>query len=230
MAEIFNNREIAAFIWVGVLLAWVLSKETMRQPTHRLFASLFNLKILTAFFYVIAYIIFAVIALHTIGLWDVSQLKATIYWTLMVGIASLFRMDKITDDDNYFVKAVKDQLAILVVLEFLVGLYPFNLFVELILLPFLTIVAALAEFSKHDEKNKAVKSFLEWILALSGLAMLARAINTMISKSATTNWFDVWARFHYPYFIILCVLTIHIWLEGSDGLPTNFSENKILRT
>ena len=55
-----------------------------------------------------------------------------------------------------------------IVLEFVVNLYSFSLFTEIIILPVLVLLAMTQAVAERDEKHKVVSDFLQYLIAIAG--------------------------------------------------------------
>lgn len=125
--EIFNTREIAAGIWLGILIVLALALPGVRKSLSNVVKAFFKRAILVPLGLMMAYIIGIIYGLHELGLWELEQLKTTVMWVFTVGMFTFFRINKIADDPHYFSTALKDNFKIILVLEFIVTFYTFSL-------------------------------------------------------------------------------------------------------
>ena len=91
-----------------------------------------------------------------------------IIWALGGSIALLFETVKSGADDNYFQKLIRDNVKLVVVVEFLANAYTFSLVSKLVTLPIIAFVAAMAAYSEFDEKYTAVRKLMNVLLVLYG--------------------------------------------------------------
>ena len=75
---------------------------------------------------------------------------------------------------------IKDNIAISVAVEFLIGFWTFDLWVEILLIPFLVFISVLYAVAEREKKNKAAKSFLQGILTLLGVISFIYAIYNLV--------------------------------------------------
>lgn len=181
--EIFNNREIALDIWIVLFLIFLLLKPSTRkallQSLPNLFRSMFVWKLARIYLVVLTYNLVVVYILYRYGLWDHSQLKNTILWILAAVVISL---SDITNDEtsNYLKKTIVDIFKFTIILEFLVGFYSFNLVIELLIVPAATLIPLLIAVGKRDEKTKPAVTFLNSILVIGGIILIAYAVYKVI--------------------------------------------------
>jgi len=71
---------------------------------------------------------------YRIGFWQDALLGETIIWIFGVGFALLINAGR-TNEKDFFKKAILDNIKIVVIIEFLVNIYVFDLWAELILVP-----------------------------------------------------------------------------------------------
>lgn len=172
-AEALNNREIAYGIWILIFAGFAFSHDQVR----RAFADGLN-----AFAKKVIIVPFSLLVLHTLaitwilsrlGLWDYSQIKNTILWFGGVAVVSFVRIHKIADGRSYFKSTIKDNIRIIVFIEYLINFYSFNLIVELVFVPFVTLIGALLVVSQTDEKFILVQKVLGKLIEVIGITIIA---------------------------------------------------------
>jgi hypothetical protein len=117
--DLFNNREIALAVWFVIALIFCVSKPSIRSAFKSVLEALFNQRIVTHFLFMMSYIAFLVFFLWMIDAWGLRQLKNTIYWSLSVGAVTLFRISRISKDNTYIQNAIRDNLKIVCIIEFI---------------------------------------------------------------------------------------------------------------
>lgn len=209
ISEIFNNREIALLFWLGIIVIsiFLLPKlRDVRKSVKPLIASFFQWKLQVVLLFMLSYILVVVYFLTRWGLWDFSQLKNTIVWTLSIGFLSIFQVMSIKKKTRFFKRLILDNLKFIAILEFVIGLYAFSIYVELVLLPILTFVGLMVAYAGRNEKYRQVETVLNGFLALFGLFLLANAIYRAITDTDSVlnqqNFYD----FVTPPFLTLLYL------------------------
>lgn len=165
----FNNREKAIIIWALIVLVWVIFHKSVRISIFRVLRTLFQRKIALVLAVMLLYVGLLVLVFYKMRLWDVFLVKDTAFWILGVALVLLVNTNGATRDENYFKKIVLDNLKLILVLEFIVNLYVFSLWVEIILMPLLfgTIATdAVAGMKKEDIPVKKVTGSILVILAV----------------------------------------------------------------
>lgn len=190
--DVFNNREIALLIWVIILLAFALSKSEMRESFLAVFKAFFQravISIIVTFYVYVGFIVFCLVELNV---WDTSQIKNTLIWSVFVGIAAIFRTvtEKETKDPVFFKNWIFDNLKIIVFVEFIVSFKPFPLLVELILQPFIAFISMVSVSAEYKDEHRSARKACNAILSIVGFFIVAHAINSIwvnYNEFATMN-------------------------------------------
>lgn len=174
--KVLSNREIATIIWLFILFVWVLSNRSVRKTFLSLLKAFFVRQILVSIILMILYISSLVALSYQIGLWNTTQIKNTIIWSLGVAFLMFFNANNVNEDENYFRNAVLDNLKLIILLEFIINLYVFNLMVELVQLPIMTLLVIMLALAESDAKYQQVKTLLNPILAIIGIGFFLFAV------------------------------------------------------
>lgn len=130
--EILSNREIALLFWSMVLLGFIFSKKEVRESVLNVFKVLFTPTILIINLLLFDYVLLLIDLLQRAKFWEVALTKDTIIWTF--GIAIILTYNAVTARKlEYFKRIVKDVVKWVVVLEFIINFYSFNILTEIII-------------------------------------------------------------------------------------------------
>ncbi len=183
--DILNNREWAFVIWFFIFIIFTLSSPKMkkvRESFKQVLKAFFVKAIITTLALMIIYITIVVFALFKIGLWESHQLKNTIIWAISVGALSLFKINSIKEDRHFFKNSVLANLKLIAIVQFVIGVYTFGLFVELLLVPLLVILGAMLALAQTDEKYHLVEKILNGIMVTFGSILIFYSIYMLISN------------------------------------------------
>jgi hypothetical protein len=172
----FNTREIAIICWLFVLLLWAFSQKNIRNSLFGVLKSLFQIKILSVIIVAIIYTGLTISLLAKIGIWEWILLKDTIYWFIAVAFVLMMNTNKVNQEKGFFIKILKDNVKIILVLEFILTLYTFNLIAEIILVPILVFIGAMSAVSELKKEHLPVKKLLDSILSLIGIFFIIFAL------------------------------------------------------
>ncbi len=170
----FSNREIATALWLAAFLAYALPRGHAYRSVAALLRSFFRAKVQLLVWLMVLYSAISVALLAMVGLWDLSLLRDTIMWFCVVAIGLLFRYT--TSKAQYtFRRILTDAIAFTVVLAFVVSKYTLSLPVELILVPIVTLLTMTVAYGRAKPEFAVATKMAQWVLAATGLALLAYA-------------------------------------------------------
>lgn len=172
-----NNRDYILLLILIAFMVFLFYKKETRILLLNLLKQLLNRKLILPIACMLVYIGLFTSVFFKFGLWDWSLLKDTIVW---IGIAfvMLFNYGKISDN---FTKYLKENFKFVIVLEFIVGIYVFNIFGELLLIPIVIILTLINAVARNKEEYKPIEKITNTILAIIGLYILYHAILQCIS-------------------------------------------------
>lgn len=214
--ELLNNREIASAIWVLIFAAWAFSHRKIRSSFGSILNIFFKKVIFIPFSLLIIYTLTSVWILNQVGIWDSSQTKNTIIWFFCIATISIFRSNEIADNPNYFKNTVKDNLKIIVFIEFLVEFYTFNLIIELMFIPFMAILGGLVAVSQANEKYALVNKALIKLIEIIGLFIIIyigyRLVIDFNDFAQVQTAFDFFVPITLSIFLLPFIYLCHVYM------------------
>ena len=183
--DILNNREAAIALWLLALSVYVFSSSKMaevRGAFKNLLSAFFAKKIISVLGLMVAYMTIVIYVLSEVDLWNIDQLKNTVFWCASVGFMSLFKLESIKKDKSFFKHSVIDNLKLLAVLQFIVGVYSFSLWIEVLLVPILVLIGGMLAIAETDKKHHQVKVFLEYCMSLFGIILIVYTLYMLITS------------------------------------------------
>lgn len=166
-----NNREIATAIWLMIALIWMLSISNIRHSVPNLLKTFLHKKIILPFIFMLLYIFLMIIIFAKAGFWNLSAAKDTIIWTVGTAFATFFGIHKATENKDYFKNTILENVKLILILEFIINLYPFRLIVELIMIPIIGLMIILNTYAELEAEKK-IKIYLDYVLGGFGLILL----------------------------------------------------------
>ncbi len=173
--KILNNRECAILTWMFLLTLFILTSARMegtRKSIKEILPTILAKPIIIIVFLTISYMLGSIYFLNKLDLWNLSQLKNTIIWSVSTGLFSIFKVNSIKNDENFLINSFLDNFKIIAIIQFVVEIYSFDFVYELILIPSLVLVGTTLEYSKNENKYRQARIFLNYLLSIFGLAML----------------------------------------------------------
>lgn len=166
----------------------------------------FKWPLLRIFIVAIIYIALTVWLLQWREIWTVDNLKSTIAWTLTFAFVAMFEANRMSDDDRYFSKMLRDVISFTVVFIFIIELHSFSLITELIAIPIITFIAMLHAFSETKKEYADVEKLFGWIVALIGFGYLGISIWKTVENFQTLVTVDTLREFLIPILLSLMFL------------------------
>lgn len=238
MLEILNNRELAILFWLTVFCIYFFSSEKMveaRKAFRNLLVGFFAKKIISIIILMIIYVLIIVYNLAEVGLWNVEQLKNTIFWSISVATLSLFKLNTIKKDKSFFKNSILNNLKILAIIQFIIGVYTFSLLVEIILIPILFLIGAMIAIADSDKKHAQVKRLLEYLLSIFGVIVIVFTVYMLVTnfgeimKKKTFYDFMVPVLLTFFYLPFIFIMMIYTTYEDVFSRLRFSIKNKMLR-
>jgi len=184
-----NNRERAIILWLFILVVFALFNKKIRESFTHLIKAFFQKKLVQIYLAMSLYIVGITLLIAITGFWNANNLPTTLKWSLVVAFVMLFKLEKANETD-YFENSFKDNLKVLVIVEFIINLYVFNFWVEVFLFPIMVLLSSILAFSETDKQYEILKKPLNSIFIAIGIFLIIFAgykISSNLSKFATIN-------------------------------------------
>ena len=153
----------------------------MKEPLFGVLRALGSRHLASAFTLMAIYVVVMIYGLSRLGLWDLSLLKVSLIWFFSVAVFSLFQINNFSESPNNLKNLVADSFKLLVVIEYLVGVYTFHFVVEFILVPLVTLLSALVAISEAKPEYEAAHKFLNIVLVIAGTVILGSVMYLFVT-------------------------------------------------
>lgn len=174
--EKFSNRELATITWIFLIILGLQFNEKTRKTIGEVFEAFLVNSILVVNLLAIIYSSSIIYLLYLVDFWDFSLLKDSVYWFICSGFLILFSLNKAAKEKDFFKNILRDNLKLLLILEFVVNFHQFSLVTELILLPVIAFLIFTQGISERQERLVKVKSLIGWVFAIFGFIILGNSI------------------------------------------------------
>lgn len=220
----FNNRELATGMWLiiaSIALSFFVYKTSKRRGSiWAILKSLFKLYVIVPIILMCLYIGLVVFGLYSINIWGFADhLKDTIIWSITIGFVMFINFPK-ASQVGFYRNTIKDTFKLSIILEFVIGLYPFSFATEfLVLIPITTFLLILQTFSnatRKDETQNPLDKVINVLLSLIGVWVLW---HSFMSLSGGLNKFftlDTIFGFSLPILLTIAFLPF-IYLISAYG-------------
>lgn len=182
-----DNREISILIWLLMGLIWMLFYEKPRSTFTNSLKILFDYKLLTIFGSIIIYSVCIIFMLNEFNFWEPGLLKETIICILSIGIMGVVEFESKTKSLKQHIRSlIFGSIKLIVLIQFFTSFYVLSLIAELILIPFLFVLAALHTVSSNNEGRDnsylPVTKLLSRIIAIATVSLLIFSTIQFIDK------------------------------------------------
>ena len=173
--ESISNRELALAIWLGIFVIWSIINSDQSKALRSLFSTLMSRYIIIPMSIIIAYSLLEIFTLYSIGLWNISQLKNTLYWLVGTAIFSMFKLDSIDRVPNSYKNYITDNFKISAIILFIISDVDFNFITEMIIVPISIIIVFANIYSSSNKKYLSVYQFTSKIILFFCVFLVAYA-------------------------------------------------------
>ena len=203
--QALSNRELAIAIWILIAIIFCIFHPKIRRSFFQVIKAFFAWKLTVSYLIMFAYITVIILVLNAFSMWNISHLPITILWGVCVAFVMLFDFSK-ASDPNFFKNAIKDNLKGLIFLEFLINLYVFSLWIELILVPVFAVFGGMIGIADTDKQYEIVKKILNFIMGLIGLAFMGYAGYMALNDFNHFASFENFENFYLPILLSIAFL------------------------
>jgi hypothetical protein len=166
-----NNREKATVIWLAVAVAAALCNREIRAALWAVVKAFAHPKIVGPLVAFAGWTIALVVLAHLAGLWDADVRNDTVTWFITAGFAMFLSASEVTED-RFVRTVIRRSVAVTAFVETFANLKVFGLVVELILVPVLVFVGAMAVVAETKEEFAPVRRIVNVFLTVFGSVIL----------------------------------------------------------
>ncbi len=179
-----NSREQATVIWAVIFLVWAMRQEGVRSSLAMVVRAALQWKLVALWVAMSAYVALLTVLLFRLHLWGYPLLKDTLFW--MVGAAAVELMNySAMEKPGYFRKLMGDALKLTVVIQFIVGMYCFSLWAELVLVPLLGMLAGMSVVADSSPQYRPAKTLTDFLLGALGLLIAGNAVYHAVAGASS---------------------------------------------
>jgi len=208
LQEIFNNREIAIGAWLILAIAISVFTKPVQQFLKSVIPILFCRKFVIFYIAFLLYFCLATYSLYAIGFWTMDLLKDTIFWVVFVELPLFVKAIEKAKDNHFFVKFIKENIALIVIIEFVLNFWTFGLLTEIIIVPITIIVGLLYALASREKQHQKVKRFFDGVLIIFGIVVIINTIIHILQNPTDILNVDSLKEFLLPILLLMLNLPI----------------------
>ncbi len=218
-----STREWATIIWVIIFFLYVIMHKEMRKCLWKVVVIFFDEKLRILWEIILLYVLAITLVFYYSPVWQNIYIKDIVIWFLFSGLIYCANAVSNEADDKYISKVLKDNLKITIVLEFFMGTFTFNIWIELMIIPIITFISLMSVFSENKEEYKDVHKVCDFVLAVAGLWMLYETIKLGISEYKNLNIINTIVSFLIPIVYMFLLIPLEFSLELYSKYENLFS-------
>lgn len=207
-----TNRDLAGLFWLGVLvvaLGWgIVARSEIRSGTKGVVVAVMKPLIIGPVVAVAGYVALLVVGADALGFWKGAMLKDTIEWFISSGLGLVFVAVAVADGKRSMGEVARRALRLTLLVEFFVSMYVFSLPVELVLVPFITLLLILQAVAGMNDDYAQLKRVLGGVSALFGGAILLCVAVRLVWHLDTLAGSDLFDGALLPVWLNIGVLPI----------------------
>lgn len=211
--SILSTREWATLIWGCIFMLYVLCHREIRKSLWNVIVIFFDKKLRILWEIILLYVLTITIVFCYLPIWENIYIKDIIIWFLFSGLIYCMNAVSSEADETYIKKILKDNLKFTMILEFFMSTFTFNIWIELAIIPVITIITVMNVIAEKKEEYKSVHKLLDSILAIAGFWIFYETIKIGINEYKQLNIINTLVSFMIPIVYLILIIPLEYLLE-----------------
>lgn len=211
--SILSTREWATLIWGCIFMLYVLCHREIRKSLWNVIAIFFDKKLRILWEIILLYVLTITMVFCYLPIWENIYIKDIIIWFLFSGLIYCMNAVSSEADETYIKKILKDNLKFTMILEFFMSTFTFNIWIELAIIPVITIITVMNVIAEKKEEYKSVHKLLDSILAIAGFWIFYETIKIGINEYKQLNIINTLVSFMIPIVYLILIIPLEYILE-----------------
>ena len=211
--SILSTREWATLIWGCIFMLYVLCHREIRKSLWDVIVIFFDKKLRILWEIILLYVLTITMVFCYLPIWENIYIKDIIIWFLFSGLIYCMNAVSSEADETYIKKILKDNLKFTMILEFFMSTFTFNIWIELAIIPVITIITVMNVIAERKEEYKSVHKLLDSILAIAGFWIFYETIKIGINEYKQLNIINTLVSFIIPIAYLILIIPLEYALE-----------------
>lgn len=211
--SILSTREWATLIWGCIFMLYVLCHREIRKSLWNVIVIFFDKKLRILWEIILLYVLTITMVFCYLPIWENIYIKDIIIWFLFSGLIYCMNAVSSEADETYIKKILKDNLKFTMILEFFMSTFTFNIWIELAIIPVITIITVMNVIAERKEEYKSVHKLLDSILAIAGFWIFYETIKIGINEYRQLNIINTLVSFMIPIVYLILIIPLEYILE-----------------
>ena len=195
------------------MFIYVLYNKSTRESFFVLIKLFFTSKIRILWFTSLMYVFFITFLFYQLPCWDSSYIKDVVEWFLFTGLICCMNSVAGDTDETYIKKILKDNFKLIVIIEFLMSTFTFNICIELISIPIVIIIMTMSLILEHKNEYRSAQTFLNFVLSLIGFLIIIGTIKVGIHEYKNLNILNTFISFMIPLIYLILFIPVMYLFE-----------------
>lgn len=211
--SILSTREWATLIWGCIFMLYVLCHREIRKSLWNVIVIFFDKKLRILWEIILLYVLTITMVFCYLPIWENIYIKDIIIWFLFSGLIYCMNAVSSEADETYIKKILKDNLKFTMILEFFMSTFTFNIWIELAIIPVITIITVMNVIAERKEEYKNVHKLLDSVLAIAGFWIFYETIKIGINEYKQLNIINTLVCFMIPIVYLILIIPLEYILE-----------------
>lgn len=211
--SILSTREWATLIWGCIFMLYVLCHREIRKSLWNVIVIFFGKKLRILWEIILLYVLTITIVFCYLPIWENIYIKDIIIWFLFSGLIYCMNAVSSEADETYIKKILKENLKFTMILEFFMSTFTFNIWIELAIIPVITIITVMNVIAERKEEYKSVHKLLDSVLAIAGFGIFYETIKIGINEYKQLNIINTLVSFMIPIVYLILIIPLEYLLE-----------------
>ena len=211
--SILSTREWATLIWGCIFMLYVLCHWEIRKSLWNVIVIFSDKKLRILWEIILLYVLTITMVFCYLPIWENIYIKDIIIWFLFSGLIYCMNAVSSEADETYIKKILKDNLKFTMILEFFMSTFTFNIWIELAIIPVITIIIVMNVIAERKEEYKSVHKLLDSILAIAGFWIFYETIKIGINEYRQLNIINTLVSFIIPIVYLILIIPLEYALE-----------------
>lgn len=208
MFKVFSTREVAVGIYGLLAIILACTNKKIRIAVIGVVKATCQKPFLVLFFWVWMYVTGIIYCMCELHLWKWVFLKDVFIWVVFAGAPLSFKAAWRKVEEGFFRTMIRENLKLVVLVEFIINSFTFSLMTEMILQPILWVLTSLQSFSETKEEWKPAKNFFDIVVSMVSLVFLGFTFRTAIRTFSIEGVPDLLVTFCVPILLSICYVPV----------------------
>lgn len=211
--SILSTREWATLIWGCIFMLYVLCHREIRKSLWNVIVIFSDKKLRILWEIILLHVLTITMVFCYLPIWENIYIKDIIIWFLFSGLIYCMNAVSSEADETYIKKMLKDNLKFTMILEFFMSTFTFNIWIELAIIPVITIITVMNVIAERKEEYKNVHKLLDSVLAIAGFWIFYETIKIGINEYRQLNIINTLVSFIIPIVYLILIIPLEYALE-----------------